>query len=186
MDLLLQHVNFVFTLFYRRNAFDFQMFYYGDVFYQYPNKVHTFNLGMISSTAIFEGCQYTLEFDVSIDIYPHLSQANMMYASYANLTIYHNTMGRKPYDKVVVTYFNVSQSSLCWLSITTELGRITMNFRYGTLQSWNNHSSVKDIESSSDIHVFVTYNVSVSNVTFLCLDPGNVCGGIYISYWIVY
>ena len=153
------------------------MFYYGDVFYQYPNKVHTFNLGMLSSTALFEECRYTLEFDVSIDISPHLSQANLMYASYENLTIYHN---RKPYDKVVVTYFNVSQSSLCWVSITTELGRITMNFRYGKLQSWNNHSSVKDIESSLDIHVFVTYNVSVSNVTLLCtcLDPGDICGGI--------
>ena len=81
-------------------------------------------------------------------------------------------------NRVALTRFTVSQETLCHASLTTESGRVTMNFRYGELVSWDKHAFVRNISTSGE-NVFVLYKQEVANVTFhcSCIQLAFHCGG---------
>ena len=155
----------------------FQIFHYNDVIYQYQNRKFSFNLGMISATSKPDVIS-TNEFYVAMDISQFLNDPNARSTSSGrrkmSADLDYSLLG----NRVAITRFTVPQKSICLASLTTESGRITMNFRYGELVSWDNHAFVRNISTSWE-NVFVQYKQAVSNVTLVCscIQPEFYCGG---------
>ena len=81
-------------------------------------------------------------------------------------------------NRVALTRFTVPQETLCHASLTTESGRISMDFRYGQLVSWDRHAFVRNISTFGE-NVFVLYKQEVANLTFRCscIQLPFHCGG---------
>ena len=166
-----------------------QIFLYKDVFYNYNNRQFPFYLGMISSTSKPNEISVE-EFYVFIDISRFLNDPVFTAASSGRRKRSAHLDKSLFENRVSLTRFTVSPKTLCWASLTTELGRITMNFRYGELVSRNENVFLKNISTSGD-NIFVLYEQTVANVTFHCsciirdLRCGGKNGLISLSFIII-
>ena len=154
-----------------------QLFHYNDVFFQYENRQFPFNLGMISSTSKPDVLPVE-NFYAVIDISQLLNDSNIGSTSLGRRKRSVSTDWSLLGNTVTITRFTVPQETLCWASVTTEFGRMTMDFRYGELVSLDEYVFVRNISTSGE-NVFVLYGQEVANVTFhcSCIQPGFQCGG---------
>ena len=134
-------------------------------------------MGMISATSKPDVISVD-EFYVAMDISEHLSDPNIESTTSGRRRNSPNIDNSFVGNGVALTRFMVSQESLCHASLTTESGRITLDFRYGELVSLDEHDFVRNISISGE-NVFVQYKQEVTNLTFRCscIQIEFHCGG---------